>query len=200
MTDYIDDLRQALREAAAREYPAQNGASLPVPIIRRRRVLPSLGTAALTRRPLALTTGALTLLAAAAVVAVLLVGAGAGTQPAYALARNPDGTVTVTIRDVATAVPALNARFRQMGIDETVIPVKAGCKAWEIFGYSGLSQTETLTFHPGDAHLSPGFTGVLSAEQLPDGRVAPSTGARKRPLPTCVRPIVLKLPPNASSS
>ncbi len=143
-----------------------------------------------------LTAGGLAL-SAAIIAVVVLITAGTSPQAAYALTRNPDGSITVTIRNVDAAIPALNARFRQMGINETVLPVKPRCTAAQYFGYPNASPREKLTFHPGDKHLRQGWDGVLAVERLPNGRIAMSAGARKPPLPTCVHalcPVAVRLP------
>jgi hypothetical protein len=87
-----------------------------------------------TRRPhVAITAGALGVIAAAAVAVVPLVSATASTQPAYALTQNADGSITVTFNDLQTAIPQLNARFAAMGIDEAVVRSRAvaprGCRS-----------------------------------------------------------------------
>lgn len=124
---------------------------------------------------------------------MVLITAGTSPQAAYALTRNPDGSITVTIRSIDAAIPALNARFRQMGINETALRVKPRCKAAQYFGYSNAAPSEELTFHPGEQDLKPGWDGVLAVERLPSGHIAMSIGARKRPLPACVHAVVLNL-------
>jgi hypothetical protein len=143
----------------------------------------------LNHRPVMLG-GSLTAVALATVAVVLSVGGTAGTQPAYAMTQNADGTVTVSINDLATAVPELNAKFAAMGIDETVVPVEANCPASNSLGdmllaSSGASMSETFTFSRGHKYLAPGDEGVVAAEQLPNGEVAMAMEAIKPPVPTC---------------
>jgi len=66
-------------------------------------------------------------LAIAAAVAALVIGLShnAGTS-AYAVVTNPDGTVTVTIREIEGAAPA-NQRLAMLGVPVRVAPVTAGC-------------------------------------------------------------------------
>lgn len=135
-------------------------------------------------------------LAAVATAVVLAVGATTGTPPAYALSTNGDGSVTVTINDIATAVPALNARFAAMGVDETVVPVQADCPTHTMGGlFVDPQQTtsSTLTFGPGRKYLAPGTTGVVAAEQLPNGVVALAVGAIKPPVPSCFSKVAYTL-------
>jgi hypothetical protein len=135
-------------------------------------------------RPLMLTASA-TVVAAATLAVGLGFSATTSTPPAYALTHNTDGSVTVTLHDLTIAIPALNAKFALMGIDETVIPVKAGCSMPGLVDAPGATMTESLTITPGRKYLAPGYDGVLAAEQLPDGKVALSVGAMKPPLPKC---------------
>jgi hypothetical protein len=141
------------------------------------------------RRPV-MVGGSLTAVAGATVAVVLSVGGTTGTPPAYAMTQNADGSVTVSINDLATAVPALNAKFAAMGIDETVVPVEANCPSSNNLGdmllaNSHASMTETFTFSLGRKNLDPGYDGVIAAEQLPNGEVAMAMEAIKPPLPTC---------------
>ncbi len=139
------------------------------------------------KRPLLLG-GGVTALAGAVIAAVLAINA-TSAPPAYAVTRNADGTVTVTIKDLATAVPELNAKFAKMGIDETVVPAEANCpkstNSLSLFAYPREASTDTLTFVPGRKYLAPGFTGVVAAEQLANGEVAMTVGAVKPPVPSC---------------
>ncbi len=137
-------------------------------------------------RPVLISAGGV-VVAMATLAVVLVLSATTSTPPAYALTQNADGSVTVTINDLTTAIPELNARFAAMGIDETVIPVKAGCSTTGpgLVSAPGASMTDSLTITPGRTHLAPGDTGYLAAEKLPNGKVALSVGAMKPPLPSC---------------
>lgn len=115
---------------------------------------------------------------------VLLLTVTAATPPAYALTENQDGSVTVTMRDLATAIASVNAEFASHGIDETVIPITSGCKTPPV-PIGGVTMSQSLTFVPGRKYLLPGYTGVVAAEQLPDGKVGMIMGALQPPLPTC---------------
>jgi outer membrane murein-binding lipoprotein Lpp len=137
------------------------------------------------KRPLLLGGSALALAAATAAV-VLAAGAASTAPPAYALTRNPDGSVTVTINELSTAAPALNAKFAEMGVDETVVPVEAGCpttREFRLTAYPQLHMTDQWTFQPDN--LQSGWKGVLAAEQLPNGEVAVAQMAIRPPVPSC---------------
>lgn len=139
------------------------------------------------------------LIAAATVAVVLALGATTSTPPAYAVTHNPNGTVTVTIRQLTgSGIAAINAKFRQMGITETAIPIKAGCKTpGIILPYAGATLSESLTFSPSDnKHVKAPYTaGVLAAEQLPNGKVGLTVGAVKPPVPSCFSNVPLNLGP-----
>lgn len=140
-----------------------------------------------SRWPFVLGTGAAVAAAAAAAI-VFGVSATTSAPPAYALTQNRDGTVSVTIHELANAIPQLNAKFAQMGIDETVVPVEASCTQdprFRMTAYPQLKTTDTWTFTPGRSELAPGTTGVLAAEQLPNGEVAIWQGAVTPPVPSC---------------
>jgi hypothetical protein len=155
-----------------------------------RAVLP---TAESRRRPRAIVAAVGAIAVAVTVAVVLALSATTGTPPAYALTQHADGTVTVTVHDIATAIPALNARFAQMGIAETVIPVRAGCPTRGLIRYPGASMSTSLTLRSGRRNLNPGFTGVLAAERLPDGQIGLTVGATRPPVPSCYSTVPLNL-------
>jgi hypothetical protein len=109
------------------------------------------------------------------------------------MAKNADGSITVTINDLETAVPQLNARFAAMGIDETVVPVKGDCPTSSdpsvfqdpMFADPQETTSGKLTFTPGHQNLEPGYTGVIAAEQLASREVALAVEAIKPPVPSC---------------
>ena len=143
------------------------------------------------RPPLAITAGALGVIAAAAVAVVLLISATASTQPAYALTKNPDGSIIVTINDLQTAIPQLNARFAAMGVDETVVPITQSCPTqMSVPAYPQSAANDRLTFtvNQGRKYLDPGFDGVLAAGYTSSGQLLVFIGAMKPPLPTCFPP------------
>jgi hypothetical protein len=76
------------------------------------------------RRPLATIA-----IAAAAVVAAVVIGlstGGSGPAPAYAVTKNPDGTVNVTIDELAAAPSASNA-LTAMGLPIRAAAVEEAC-------------------------------------------------------------------------
>lgn len=121
--------------------------------------------------------GGATATAALTAAAVIALSAG-GAAPAYAMTQNADGSYTFTINDLATAAPELNAKFKQLGIDETVVPATASCPATtdiedELQLNPDASMHDSWTFKPGiPSYWGDQFVGVIGAEQLPDGQIA----------------------------
>lgn len=143
------------------------------------------------RHPAVMTTSALGVVAATAAAVALLVSVTASTQPAYALTYNPDGSITVTINDLQTAIPELNTRFAAMGVDETVIPITQSCQTqMAVPAFPQSAASDKLTFMPNEGHkyLAPGFDGVLAAGYTPGGQLLVFIGAMKPPLPSCFPP------------
>jgi hypothetical protein len=136
------------------------------------------------RRPLIIG-GGLSGLAAATAAAVVGISAATTAAPAYAMSQNSDGSYTVTINDLEAAIPALNAKFAQLGIEETVVPVTANCTSNVPLDVGAAKTSDTITLYPGGKWLDPGYTGVLAAEQLANGQVAMFMGALKPPVPSC---------------
>jgi hypothetical protein len=183
MTDYITDLRDALRDAAAREYSA---AQAPRPS---RPPTPGLRRLLIRTRPTAL--AGISLLGGLAVAAVLLLGGTATTQPAYALVRHPDGSVTVTVHNLQTAERPLNARLAALGINERIIPISDTCPRSNFaFVYTvKRSQFPQLrwTFTPREIrrYLATGDWGYIGIGRSDSGQLLLAQGAMKPPLPSC---------------
>lgn len=75
-----------------------------------------------TRRTLL--AGGGTLAVAGAIVGTLVAGGG---TPAYAVTKNPDGTITLAVYQ-QSGIAQANARLRQLGDGQViVVPVEAGC-------------------------------------------------------------------------
>jgi hypothetical protein len=137
---------------------------------------------------------ALPVVAAAATAVVLLVtSAGSLPTPAYALTRHTDGSVTVTIRNLARGVPQLNARLAQLGIRATAIPVTERCHADADgiglidFGHSAVAQSarsDSVTID--NTNVPAGSTGYVAAEQTATGQIALAIGTTRGPLPSCL--------------
>jgi hypothetical protein len=184
MTDYITDLRDALHDAAAREYSA---ARVSRPSRARTRGLRRVLTRA---RPTAVA-GILLLAAVAAATVVLVLGGTTTTQPAYALVQHPDGSVTVTVHNLQTAERPLNARLAALGINERIIPISDTCPRSNFaFVYTvKRSQFPQLrwTFTPRESrrYLETGDWGYIGIGRTDSDQLLLAQGAMKPPLPPC---------------
>jgi hypothetical protein len=184
MTDYITDLRDALHDAATREYGASRA---PRPSRARTRGLRRILSRA---RPTVL--AGISLLAAVAVATVVLVLVGTTpTQPAYALVQHPDGSVTVTVHNLQTAERPLNARLAALGINERIIPISDTCPRSNFaFVYTvKRSQFPQLrwTFTPRESrrYLQTGEWGYIGIGRSDSGQLLLAQGAMKPPIPSC---------------
>ncbi len=184
MTDYIDDLRNALRDAAAREYSAARAPG-------RWRAHPGGAGRLLPRHRRAAFIGISLLAAVAAVTAVLSLGATATTQPAYALVEHPDGSVTVTVHNLRTALAPLNARLTALGIKERMIPITDACpRSNDAFVYtvkrSQFPQLRwTFTRRENQRSLREGYWGYIGLGRSDSGQLLLAQGGMKPPLPRC---------------
>lgn len=146
------------------------------------QVAPALRTTARrrARRPPALLTGAFAGLAALVLTLVLTAGSSA---PAFAVTRNTDGSVTVTLQELSAA-PAANAQLAKIGVPVEIANVEAGCQQQGTRAqvpqslYPHILQVEaptgpdslSLTIDP--AEIPVGDTLVLAATLSPAGNDA----------------------------
>jgi hypothetical protein len=133
---------------------------------------------------------ALPVAAATAAAVVLATGIANTTPPAYALTAHGDGTYTVSLNDIASGIPALNAKFRQLGIDETAVPIEAGCTGPSV-GPGSLLESQgsmSASVTVGSRYIDPGLHGILAAEQMPNGQVLIAMGTTDRAIPSCFAP------------
>lgn len=140
------------------------------------------------RRPALLTGSALGIagLATAGVFAL------SSPSPAFAVTKNPDGTVAVTLSDLSD-LPALNQQLAQDGIPVTAVPISTSCSATGAItnpsGESGPSnqtsqQTDVVTIDP--SQIPSGDVGVLGASQTASGQVTLLFGDTTPPAPSCL--------------
>jgi outer membrane murein-binding lipoprotein Lpp len=135
-------------------------------------------------RPVAAAAGA-AVLAVAVIVVVLVLSASTSTPPAYALTPVGGGSYTVSLNDISTGVPALNAKFAQLGIRETAVPIKAGCTASSFDPVQAAPGSMTQTVTVSNRQIPPGARGFIAAEQGPDGHVLLAQGSTAQPIPSC---------------
>ena len=115
---------------------------------------------------------------------VLVFRASTSAPPAYALTQVAGGSYRVSLANVARGAPALNARFVQLGIRVTVVPVVAGCTA-SLAGPEPLSGSISTTVTVSNRNIPAGWRGYIAAERLPNGRVGLALGNTPKPIPSC---------------
>ena len=134
------------------------------------------------------------LIAAGALVATGVVVAGSalwgGGSAAYAVTRNADGTVTVSIEDVAAIGPA-NEELREFGLRVKAVPMTADCPSLSGAGsYRGSDWVapnrtgKSVTLSP---RIPEGYTVLLAVSRHPNrGSGLGYTGPVKDPAPSCL--------------
>jgi hypothetical protein len=147
------------------------------------------------RRPKALA-GA-TVLTAGAGAAVIVISASSTTAPAYAVTRNPNGSVSVTLRRLS-AIADVNARLKALGVRAVVTRTGSECSSVPTTivrvspssapGDSSSAERVTQTIARADSTRS-GAVHILVASRSADGHVALVQGQSNAPVPACVREI-----------
>jgi hypothetical protein len=108
-------------------------------------------------RPLWITGGAVAIAGAIAIGFTLV---GGGSAPAYAVTQNPNGSVTLSFKDVS-GMNATNGKLAELGIPVRVAPMSTHCTA-----QVSLDSTQYLSH----IALSQGPSGITtSAEHVPAG-------------------------------
>jgi len=146
-----------------------------------------LGRSQRRRRPLVLGGAAVGAVGVAAAAVTLALTATTATPKAYALTQDANGSYTLTLQNVAAALPQVNAEFAKLGIPARAIPVTADCTAQpgglSLLGPSGVSMSFSVTF---SAKAVPaGWTDFIAVEQTPSG-VRETIGSSSQPLPACL--------------
>lgn len=151
---------------------------------------PATSRAIRLRRPALLTGSALGIagLATAGVFALT------SASPAFAVTKNPDGTVAITLRDLSD-LPALNQKLAQDGIPVTAVPISTSCSATRAInnpsgeGMPGTQArqdaTNLVTIDP--SQIPTGDIGVLGASQTASGQVGLVFGETTPPAPSCLK-------------
>lgn len=143
-----------------------------------------------TSRPLWIGGAALGVATAAAVGTTLL----GGGSPAYAVTQNPDGTVTVSIKDI-NAVDAANAELSRLGLPVRAVPLRKDCPDKSVPDERFQGKWITTIRGGEDGYITiptegipAGSSIVLAAKAASDGRVSrlSVTTALKAPIPSCL--------------
>lgn len=123
---------------------------------------------------------------------VLLVGATTATRPAYALVQHPDGSVTVTVHNLQTAVRPLNARLAALGIPERIIPINDACSVSTggfvyVVKHSQFPQLRwTFTLREMRRYQARGYWGYIGIGRSDSGQLLLAQGGMRPPLPPCL--------------
>lgn len=136
-----------------------------------------------------------TTVGAAGTGAVLaLVLSAAGSAPAFAVTRDSNGLVDVTLSDLSD-LPALNQELAQDGIPVTAVPLSTSCSATGAISIaSGESMpslsaghqqaTDVVTIDPN--RIPSGEVGVLGASVTASGQIELMFGETTPPAPSCL--------------
>ncbi len=148
--------------------------------------------------------GLAALSAAAAVVVILLVSASSTPSPAYALVQHPDGSVTVTVHNLHTAIQPINARLKALGIPERLIPITGACpRANGGFVYpvkrSQFPQLRWTFSRRASRKWARGYWGYIGLGRSNKGTLLLAQGAMKPPLPSCFNSTLGKIVSTSSS-
>ena len=132
---------------------------------------------------------------AAAAAIVLVSVALRGSTAAYALTLSHNGTLTLTIRDLTRAAPALNARFAAMGIDQRVVPIRRGCREQRLVNYPQPAANADDYVHP-DLDAAPALAArsrtVRARRRARCGPATERTGFAHAPADTSPRATLLR--------
>jgi len=135
---------------------------------------------------------------AAALAAVVIGLSSGGGSAAYAVTTNPDGTVTVTIRELA-GVRGADQKLASLGVPVRVVRSEAGCRVrpgdYESARLSPeqFQRISKLSRAPGSAAIvitpsaiPPGDTVVIGARNISPGAVGLQTAIYRGATPTCL--------------
>lgn len=113
------------------------------------------------------------------------------------------GGSLVSLAEIS-AVDGLNAELRSLGLPVAAVPAEEGCAEQQPTDVSAtffdaarvttreIEGNQAVVFSP--EGIPAGATGILTAQQLPDGAVILIFGLVSGPIPACVPPIVVQIP------
>jgi hypothetical protein len=134
----------------------------------------------------------LTTLAAAIALSAILTTTGTAPSAAYAVTRNPDGTITVSIAEL-TGVAGANVQLSKLGVRVKVVPVQSDCTATgqtvpipgELAARIAHPEGQGLAISPN--LVPPGETLVLTARQT-GAVVGLGYSLYRGAVPACIEP------------
>ena len=140
----------------------------------------------LRKRRLAISVPAVAVVAA---VVAVIVFSGSDSQPAFAVVKEADGTVEITLRDVQ-AIAGANAKLRALGVDNiAVVPVRAGCASDVSLTYYGVDAHQGgSTIHLTPSKVPGNSTLILAAKQITPRIIEFGQGTVTGAVPSCVAP------------
>jgi hypothetical protein len=146
------------------------------------------------RRP-ALLTGAGLGLAGLTTAGVLALAAG-GAAPAFAITKNTDGTVAITLSDLSV-LPTLNQKLTQEGIPVVAVPMDATCTTGSFAILPGVPlgtqpTSAAVLIDPRD--IPSGDVGVVGVMHTDSGRWGLVTVEAPTPGPSCLNPAAYDTP------
>jgi hypothetical protein len=101
--------------------------------------------------------------------ALALVLSAAGSSPAFAVTKNRDGTVSVTIRKL-DGIRGANAKLAQIGVHAVAVPVVAGCQVGPPPPDSMPGGNAPAALRKALAATRAGVTTRISPDQIPAGK------------------------------
>jgi hypothetical protein len=139
-------------------------------------------------RPVWVTSGALAASAAAAAGFVVL----GGGSPAYAVTRNTDGTVTISLHELS-GIDGANAKLHSLGLPVAVVPVRAGCAPVGSLAARSQGKITASATVQGDGSVTvdvkgvpPGETALATFGKDVSGKIEGSIVLIKGKAPSCV--------------
>ena len=117
-------------------------------------------------------------LTVAAVAGTLVASGGSPAYAAYAVTKNPDGTVTVAIYS-KSGIPGANARLRQLGDQVVVVPVAPGCPSLHSLPAPGVPSKGQISVESGrskDGGVTVNAQGIPAGDILVVGAVTVTSG------------------------
>ena len=136
-------------------------------------------------------------LAAAGATAAGLVMFGSGTEPAFAVTQNDNGTATIAVHQLS-GIAGANAKLHSLGDNVVIVPVQPGCEPASslprVQGLQGTMMTGTASRSAG-GQITVNVTGIPAGDiavvaiQQSGGTTEMSTTITIPPAPSCVGPL-----------
>jgi hypothetical protein len=116
----------------------------------------------------------------------LLLAVAAG-PPSFVVRRTADGTISVTLRQIA-GVSGANRRLRALNARVVVIPITQGCTSHVSLSYMAVGSPLSSTVQISPAGIQAPWTVILAAKQIPGNGIEFAVGRVSGPPPACAAP------------